>query len=201
VQLINTDGLVLIGPGSEWFWTAISGIVLAITFIAIYLQLRTARAGEAVRMLQELDDRWSSERMTRHGIVITRWLDAGAPADARPLGSLSFVGNFWERVGTLGRRGHLDVRLLWDAMGSDCETQWILLRDFAHAEREGRNAPAMFENFEWLAGEMIALDRRAGRQPVDPSWVRSSVPVRLAAMEKRVDIEVALRSARPEPAT
>jgi hypothetical protein len=32
--LINTDGMAFIGPGSEWFWTAISGIVLAVTFIA-----------------------------------------------------------------------------------------------------------------------------------------------------------------------
>ena len=200
MQLINTDGLVLIGPGSEWFWTAISGIVLAVTFIAIYLQLRTARAGEAVKMLDELDDQWTSERMTRHGIVMTRWLAGGAPADSRPLGSLSFVGNFWEKVGTLGRRGHFDVRLLWDAMGNDCQTQWILLRDFARAEREARSAPAMYENFEWLAGEMVALDRRAGRQPVDPNWVKSSTPIRLAAMEKRVDIEVALRSVRAEPA-
>jgi hypothetical protein len=36
VKLINTDGLACIGPGSEWFWTAISGLVLAITFLAIY---------------------------------------------------------------------------------------------------------------------------------------------------------------------
>ena len=41
MKLINTDGMSFIGPGSEWFWTAVSGLVLAITFIAIYRQLRT----------------------------------------------------------------------------------------------------------------------------------------------------------------
>jgi hypothetical protein len=35
VKLINTDGMAFIGPGSEWFWTALSGLVLAVTFIAI----------------------------------------------------------------------------------------------------------------------------------------------------------------------
>ena len=40
MKVFNTDGLALIGPGSEWFWTAVSGLVLAITFIAIYRQLR-----------------------------------------------------------------------------------------------------------------------------------------------------------------
>jgi hypothetical protein len=41
VKLINTDGLVLFGPGSEWFWTALQFTALAITFIAIYRQLRS----------------------------------------------------------------------------------------------------------------------------------------------------------------
>ena len=41
MKLINTDGMAFIGPGSEWFWTALQFTALAITFIAIYRQLRT----------------------------------------------------------------------------------------------------------------------------------------------------------------
>jgi len=41
VTLINTDGLALIGPGSEWFWTALQFTALAITFYAIFRQLQT----------------------------------------------------------------------------------------------------------------------------------------------------------------
>jgi len=44
VELINTNGLTLIGPGSEWFWTALQATALAITFIAIYRQLRTQQS-------------------------------------------------------------------------------------------------------------------------------------------------------------
>lgn len=40
MKLINTDGMALIGPGSEWFWMALQFTALAITFIAIYRQLR-----------------------------------------------------------------------------------------------------------------------------------------------------------------
>ena len=40
VKLINTDGMVFIGPGSEWLWAALTGLVLAGTGIAIYRQLR-----------------------------------------------------------------------------------------------------------------------------------------------------------------
>lgn len=40
VTLINTDGLAFIGPGSEWFWTALQFVALATTFYAIYRQLQ-----------------------------------------------------------------------------------------------------------------------------------------------------------------
>lgn len=39
-MLINTEGLAFFGPGSEWFWTMLQFAALAITFIAIYRQLR-----------------------------------------------------------------------------------------------------------------------------------------------------------------
>jgi len=40
VKLINPDGMAFIGPGSEWFWTALQFTALATTFYAIYRQLR-----------------------------------------------------------------------------------------------------------------------------------------------------------------
>jgi len=40
VKLINLDGMAIVGPGSEWFWTMLQFIALAITFYAIYRQLR-----------------------------------------------------------------------------------------------------------------------------------------------------------------
>ena len=40
MTLINTEGLALIGPGLEWFWTALQFTALAITFYAIYRQLQ-----------------------------------------------------------------------------------------------------------------------------------------------------------------
>jgi len=43
VTIINTEGLALFGPGSEWFWTALQFTALAITFFAIYRQLQAQR--------------------------------------------------------------------------------------------------------------------------------------------------------------
>ena len=43
MRLVNTDGMALLGPGSEWFWTMLQFAALAITFVAIYRQLRAAQ--------------------------------------------------------------------------------------------------------------------------------------------------------------
>ena len=43
MTVINTEGLALFGPGSEWFWTALQFTALAITFYAIYRQLQAQR--------------------------------------------------------------------------------------------------------------------------------------------------------------
>jgi hypothetical protein len=40
---LNTSGLTFIGTGSEWFWTAISGLALVITLVALYRQFRLQR--------------------------------------------------------------------------------------------------------------------------------------------------------------
>ena len=45
MKLINTDGMSFIRTGSEWFWTALSGVVLAVTFLGIYRQLSGHLAG------------------------------------------------------------------------------------------------------------------------------------------------------------
>ena len=37
---MNTDWIVYIGPGSEWFWLALQFTTLTITFLAIYRQLK-----------------------------------------------------------------------------------------------------------------------------------------------------------------
>lgn len=63
MKLINTDGMALIGPGSEWFWTAVSWIILAVTFIAIYRQLRAQNAANALQRMEALQGTWTSERM------------------------------------------------------------------------------------------------------------------------------------------
>jgi hypothetical protein len=50
VKLINTDGIAFIGPGSVWFRTMLQFTALAITFYAIYRQLRAGQRTPSARI-------------------------------------------------------------------------------------------------------------------------------------------------------
>ena len=70
MTLINTNGMAFIGPGSEWFWTALSGIVLAVTFLGIYRQLSLARNANAFEQRNRIMEEFNSERVTRYKLDI-----------------------------------------------------------------------------------------------------------------------------------
>jgi hypothetical protein len=85
VKLINTDGLALIGPGSEWFWTAISGLVLAVTFLAIYRQLRLQSSAGAIEQATALARGWNSELLHRSRLAVLLALRDGVDQPTPPI--------------------------------------------------------------------------------------------------------------------
>ncbi len=127
MKLINTDGMAFIGPGSEWFWTAVSGLVLAVTFIAIYRQLALARGANAREQLESSDREWSSERfaLCKLEVLLAR-RDSTDPAKVPSAPALA-IANFWERIAALARGGHLDPALLHTYNGGVCPVWWVAL--------------------------------------------------------------------------
>ena len=162
MKFINTDGMAFIGPGSEWFWTALSGIVLAVTFIAIYRQLRLQRSQGAIEQLDAFLREWGSERLLSYRLKCLVALQDGAdPAHVHDAAAGTLC-NYWEAIGTLARAGHLDRTLLWDNHGNTCQLWWGYLGPYCRATRARLEDPAIYVNFEWLAAEMDSMDRRAG---------------------------------------
>lgn len=94
MKLINTDGMALIGPGSEWFWTALTGLILAVTFFAIYRQLSMARSATAFEQLTLFETELRSERMNRLGLEVALALREGVdPARGPQLERSPLTGN------------------------------------------------------------------------------------------------------------
>ena len=161
MKLINTDGLAFIGPGSEWFWTAVSGIVLAVTFLAIWRQLALQRSASGYAQVTELTRQDSAEPMLHVKVEILRAVQDGRQPAAIPYGAASYVIDFWEDIGALVRHGHIDGRLLHETMGNMCRRWWATLRPFVEQFRI-EVGPRAAEHFEWLAGQMADLDRQVG---------------------------------------
>jgi hypothetical protein len=195
VTLINTDGMAFIGPGSEWFWTALSGIVLAITFIAIYRQLRLQRSQAAIEGLNKIEQEYSSERLVRHALELCLAQRAGAdPADL-PQHAASPILNYWERVGSLARHGHLDLDLLWEGgSGFYCQSDWVRLAPTIRKGRGEAHNPQLAEHFEWLADAMAAKAQRLGVELDDPARQAARLDQSIATCQATIRTEESLRT-------
>ena len=195
MKLINTDGMAFIGPGSEWFWTALSGIVLAVTFLAIYRQLRLQRSQGAIEQIDAFAREWNSERFLSYRLNVLVALQDGADPAHVSGAAADPLSNYWEGIGTLVRAGHLDRRLLWDNHGNSCQAWWGYLGPYCRATRARLEDPAIFENFEWLADAMDAMDRQAGGRVVyNEALLTSLLASGINNTRERLRIEQSLRT-------
>src|SRR3989442_1467834 len=126
--------MVFIGPGSEWFWTALSGLVLAVTFLGIYRQLSIARNANAFEQRNRIMDEFNSERVTRYKLDILLALHEGVNPEYLPSAANS-VGNFLEGVAALVRAGHIDRGLVYESLGNTYRWWWAALAPFARRVR------------------------------------------------------------------
>lgn len=174
MTLINTDGMALIGPGSEWFWTALSGLILAVTFVAIYRQLRVQASSRAFELLDAYQREGETEAVHRAQLEILIALRDGVDPAQIPANAASLLGGIWERYALLAHTGHIDVKLLWELDGQSAQAWWLIMAPRTRLRRVSRG-PAYLEHFEWLAGRMADLDRRAGEPLLRPEDISSQL--------------------------
>jgi hypothetical protein len=196
VTLINTDGMTFIGPGSEWFWTAVSGIVLAVTFIAIYRQLRLQARVGAIEQLDAFRREAYSEAMQRYALdVMVAQRDHDDPADI-PEAAVLGLGDYWGSFATLARDGHRDARLLWRADSASPQIVWIWIAPWVlRARADSHFGVPTYEDLEWLATTMAEMDAAAGRAAITHAEVLGNREHLIALHQDFIRYAVAARSA------
>jgi len=197
VTFINTDGMAFIGPGSEWFWTAFSGIVLAVTFLAIYRQLALARGANAFAQLGGLVDAWNGERLIRKRLDALHALRDGAAAADIPDSPASAIANFWEKVGALVRAGHIDASLIAEGFVGANDWWGILAPWMLKVRAEDAN-PNLWEHFEWHAGTLVRLHPTTA---FDQQRFERTLEQRITANEADLRDLVAMRTVSSEART
>ncbi len=202
MKLINTDGMAFIGPGSEWFWTALTGVVLAITFVGIYRQLRLQAHASAAEQLAEFRHEAYSEEMLRYGLdVMVALRDHEDPADV-PDAAVLGIGDYWENMAILVRTGHRDIKRLWQYDSTSTQIMWAWVAPWVNKVRaESRFGLPSYHNLEWLAGVMAEMDRSAGRPAITPAMVVSHLEPWISLHQELIRYAQASRAVIAAPAS
>lgn len=151
--VMSAEPIVFWGPGSEWFWTMLQFVVVAVTLLGIYFQLRLQRAANAFDQLNRITAEFNEETMLRARLAVARAMAAGEPP---PDGATAMVANYWENVASLVRGGHVDRTLLYESGGSGATLWWATLADTARDIRASRGDATIWKQFEWLAKTFAA---------------------------------------------
>lgn len=183
MSIFSRDPIVLIGPGSEWLWTAVSGIVLAITFLAIWRQLRQARSAAAFEQLSHLTEEWRSESLLRARVRVAR---AALTGEAPPPGPAGLIGDYWEGVASLVRGGHVDSRVVYESLGPSLRFSWSLLEEETRRVQHDEGATT-WTHFEWLAAQFDGLAAHDGvPKAMDRGAVIRHLPDLIASYEEQI---------------
>lgn len=188
--MINLDdGLVLIGPGSEWFWTAFQGVVVAVTLWALWRQLRLQIAQKLRDDVATLRAEYFSERMLRYRLVVWTAFRDDTPPHEIPRGAAFALEYFFDEVAGFTRAKHLDKSVMAENMGAYACTAWTALEPFILYVRQDQDE-TFAEPLEWFVKEMLRVDPTLATELDLPKWRYAQGVARL---EELIAVETALR--------
>ena len=159
-MLINTNGLAIFGPGSEWFWSMAQFVVVVVTLLGIYRQLRAQGTANGLQKMQFLIDRWFSEGMTHARLVSALHLKQRLPIDGLEP-SMGEIADFFESLSDLEAAGHLTTKDVHSMLGRSLQMWWALLAPAIEAESAVQRAP-MYEGWGRLDQLENKLDAKEG---------------------------------------
>jgi hypothetical protein len=187
VKLINTDGMAFIGPGSEWFWTALQFSALAITFVAIYRQVRAQRSASLYEQLTAWNAEFLGPKMVRDKLALLLEIEHRDPAQGLPQAN-DEVPDFFERLGYLVSRGDVRREDFWNDARLVLSFYWGVLAPYIEHDRLASGDPTLYRWFESVELEMRRIDlKRTGHAVVfDPSSRASEIADRIEIFRSKL---------------
>jgi hypothetical protein len=193
MEFINTDGMSFLGPGSEWFWTAVSAGVLLATLLAIYRQVLLQRGLKEAQQSEDLAREWDSERFLRARLAIALALQGGQELDqSAALSSATRIVDYWDKVGSLVRYGHVGRKQVTAQWADIILTYWTMLAPMVKRLRIEHGMPNELEHIEWLANLMLRDGHEHARalSPLTPDRITAWIEV----LREDIALEVSLRT-------
>jgi len=162
-MLINTEGLFLIGPGSEWFWTALQFFVVAISLWAIYRQVEGQSAANFLQRMEMLNNVWASPRMSFIRLDAAIHLRYGEPDQecyqkARP------ILDFFADLQNLEVERFIRVKEIHANFGGSMQEWVAFTKPLVDARRKAAGSAHIY-NLEPLLEKLREFERKQGIEP------------------------------------
>ena len=199
MKIINTDGLAFIGPGSEWFWAAAQFVVVAVTLVAIYLQLRTQAAANFMQRLETLGAYWNSPRMTHARLDLALHLRY-EQADLACFYKATPILDFFADLHNLQVEGYISVKEIAANWGQSIQVWTTLTAPLVELRRQDTKRLDLYD-LEPLNARLRAHERRRlGPLTLDPEARRIELDDAIRRATTALEQEAAWRSgAIPRP--
>jgi hypothetical protein len=164
VKFVNWEDSALFGPGSEWFWSMASFVVVVVSLGGIYRQLRAQGSANAVQRIESLQGKYDSERMAyaRLALALDLKYEEGSGRTfekGRPL--LDFFANVDDLYGA----GYLSVEEIASSWGRSIQIWTALLAPTVEHQRELEGVPDLYDTSR-LSSALVALEAKRGTPPL-----------------------------------
>jgi hypothetical protein len=160
MNLVNTNGMSLLGPGSEWFWGAVQAVIIGITLIFIRQQLTAMKMATRLGEMRKLEQRWESLSIAQARLSTAIGLrDSPDQPMTREARSIAEV---FSDIYALRDRGVISEREVMEAWASRCDGWWVLLGPTVDRFRTAESSKKLYLGFQELAKSARKKARKWG---------------------------------------
>ena len=168
-MLINTNGMAIFGPGSEWFWSMAQFLVVVVTLVGIYRQLRAQGAANALHRMEALQGLYQSDRMEYTKLALALDLKY-EPVSDHTFAMTGTLLNFFVDLENLRDEGYITLKEIALNWGRPLQVWSALLAPVVERQREIQGLPDLFDMHK-LIGELRHWEAKHGMplMPLDQS--------------------------------
>jgi hypothetical protein len=138
---------IVFGEQSAWFWLMTQALIILISAILIYRQVRVQRYANLLQMLTKMRETWDSPTMLRHRQAACGNHQSGSKKIQAAEGQ---VLGFFEEMALLLRKGVLEEEFIWATYSYFIEHYWSMLEANIKEYRLTTKDESWFEELEEL---------------------------------------------------
>lgn len=194
----------LLGPGSEWFWAAAQFVVVVISLVGIYRQLKSQGAANAIQRIETLEGEYSSSRMVYSRLVLAHHLRYEPPSLEGFMKARSTL-DFFINLANLHEMGYLSLREIEATWGRSIQIWTALTAPLVEIARRNEGRDDLYD-LSGLVARLRALDAKRGVAPlvIDEEAANSlldySIAMHTADLRQEADYRSGIIPTRPDTA-